>query len=236
MTTSIAPLVSAPADADARRAQAGRDGYLFLPGLVPAEALAPLQADVARALTRRDWLVDGASEPALALGRWDDPRWVDFLVEILPSPGLRTLAAAPALRAVLGELLGGEVLAHQGDVCRVVSPGAIDLATPPHQDAAYLADPVGVWTAWLPLAPCPLARGPLVLWPGSHLGGVRPHAAVVAGAAAIGTDVPADVPWVGGDLAVGDVLLFSSLTVHRALPNTSADQLRVSIDLRFRRA
>ncbi|KAB2887507.1 MAG: phytanoyl-CoA dioxygenase family protein, partial [Kofleriaceae bacterium] len=43
-----------------------------------------------------------------------------------------------------------------------------------------------------------------------------------------------DAPWHAADLAAGDVLFFSALTIHRALPNVTADQLRVSVDYRYR--
>lgn len=227
-------LRAAPADRDGRRARAEADGFLYLPGLLPAARLASLRALVDDALARRGWLVDGASDPALGLGRWDDPRWVELLAEILPSSAFRELARAPELLDALGAVLDGDPEPDVGDVCRVVSPGAVELATPPHQDAAYLNDPDGVWTAWIALGPCPRALGPLALLPGSHRGGVRPHAPVVAGGHAVGTDVPADAPWVSGDLGAGDVILFSSRTIHRALPNTTRATLRVSVDYRYR--
>ena len=55
-------------------------------------------------------------------------------------------------------------------------------------------------------------------------------------AALLAADGPDDAPWHGADLEVGDVLLFSSFTVHRALPNTTADRLRISVDYRYRSA
>ncbi len=229
--TIMAPLVAAAAERAARRAQAQADGYLYRPQLVPAADLLPLRAAIDDALVRRGWVVDGASDPALGLGAWDDPRWVDFLAEILPSAACRALALHPALLAAVGELVD-EPQPYVGDVVRLVSPGAP--ATPPHQDAAYVARPEAVWTAWLPLGPCPRALGPLAISPGSHAAGLRPHAQVVAGAAAVGTDVPDDAPWHAADLAAGDVILFSAFAVHRALPNRTARQLRVSIDLRYR--
>ena len=232
--SGLRPLVPAPAALDARRARAEADGFLYLPRLLPPARLAPLQAVLDDALTRRGWLVDGASDPALRLGGWDDPRWVDLLAEILPSPPCRDLAAAPELLDALRAVVGDDPLRHVGDVCRVVSPGAHDLATPAHQDAAYLRDPDGVWTAWIALGPCPRALGPLTLLPGSHREGILPHAAVVAGSTAVGTTIADDAPWHGGDLDAGDVLLFSAHTVHRALPNLTAATLRVSIDYRYR--
>ena len=41
--------------------------------------------------------------------------------------------------------------------------------------------------------------------------------------------------WAGGSIYAGDVLIFHSLTVHAATPNTSA-QLRISMDCRFQDA
>lgn len=232
-----APLLAAEPEGSELRRRAEEDGFVYLPRLLGSPRLAPLCAVVEGALTERGWRVDGRSDPALRLGGWDDPRWLDFLAVVLASPACRALAAAPELLAVLRPILGGEPRLHVGDVCRLVSPGALDLATPPHQDAAYLPDALGVWTAWLPLGPCPLALGPLALLPGSHRHGLRPHAVVRSGRdQLIGTAVPDEAPWRSGDLALGDVLLFSSLTVHRALPNRTADRLRVSVDFRYRRA
>ncbi len=145
-----------------------------------------------------------------------------------------TLAAAPEILAVVRHILGAEPRFHVGDVCRLVSPGAFDLTTPPHQDAAYVAEPTEVWTAWIPIGPCPLALGPLALLAGSHTGGLRQHAPVTPGSGGIA--VPDDAPWRSLDLEAGDVIVFSALTVHRALPNVTADQLRVSVDYRYRPA
>jgi hypothetical protein len=232
----VVPLVPAPADAASRRAAAMRDGYLYVPGLVPADALDALRSVVDDALARRGWLRDGASDPALRLGRWDDPRWLAFLTEILPSAAYRALGAAPEIVGVVRDIFDAEPELHVGDVCRLVSPADPALTTPPHQDAAYLEHASRVWTAWLALGPCPLALGPLAIWPGSHRGGLRVHAPVVHGGGVVGTDVPDDVAWAASDLAAGDVVLFSALTVHRALDNITADRLRVSVDFRYRPA
>jgi hypothetical protein len=40
--------------------------------------------------------------------------------------------------------------------------------------------------------------------------------------------------WVGGDFEAGDVIVFHSLTVHKALPNLTP-RLRLSMDCRFQR-
>jgi hypothetical protein len=233
-----APFVAAPplGDGDALVRRAQEDGFLYLPRLLPSARLEEIRALIDGALARRGWRREGRSDPALRLGRWDDARWIEFLGEVVASTPYRTLSAAPEILDVLRLLLGGEPRLDVGDVCRLVSPGALDLTTPPHQDAAYLKDADGVWTAWLPVEPCPCALGPLALLPGSHLGGLRPHAPINRGGPVVGVDLPDDAPWRAADLDVGDVIFFSSLTIHKALPNVTPDRLRVSIDYRYRRA
>src|SRR5262249_31579436 len=101
MTRRLVPLITTPGDGAGRRACAQRDGYLYAPRLLRDATLAPLRALVDGALTRRGWLRDATTDPALRLGRWDDLRWVEFLGEILPSEPYRALAAAPELLDVL---------------------------------------------------------------------------------------------------------------------------------------
>jgi hypothetical protein len=42
-----------------------------------------------------------------------------------------------------------------------------------------------------------------------------------------------DLTWAEGDFRAGDVLTFSSHTVHRALPNCRPEQVRLSCDVRY---
>ena len=39
--------------------------------------------------------------------------------------------------------------------------------------------------------------------------------------------------WYSTDYEIGDTLLFPALTIHRALPNTTEDKLRLSLDNRY---
>jgi ectoine hydroxylase-related dioxygenase (phytanoyl-CoA dioxygenase family) len=245
------PFALGPNDRASRREQALRDGYLYIPRLLSREMLAPLRALIDAALRARGWIASsdvlssdastsaeplaGVTQPALKLGRADDARWFAFLAEVLPSDACRSLAEEPALLEVVRDILGAEIELHVGTVCRIVSPGDPALSTPPHQDAAYVKEPEYVWTAWIPLVSCPREMGPLAVWAGSNRGGLRPHGPVEPGGTDLGKAmVPADVVWTTGDLELGDVVLFSSLTVHRAMDNVTADRLRVSVDYRYR--
>ncbi|HUS33673.1 MAG TPA: phytanoyl-CoA dioxygenase family protein [Kofleriaceae bacterium] len=220
-----------PTTRDTLGARAREDGFAYLPRALSAATLAPLRTLVDQELVQRGWLVDGHSDPALRLGRWDDARWHAFLATIMASHEYKELATHPELLALLRAVLDAEPTPCAGDVCRLVSPNALDLTTPPHQDAAYLTPTL--WTAWLPLRACPLELGPLAVLPGSHRDGVRPHAPLGSdGVIGITTSLD-DARWQTSDLEEGDVILFSALTVHRALPNVTANRLRVSVDFRY---
>lgn len=225
---TIAPLRDStgctPAEIGAR---AAADGYVFVRAALPRAPLAALRRRIVAACVARGWIASGRSDPAHRLGNAGDARTVALLQEILATPQYRAVAALPELVRLLRALWNDEPVPGAGDLCRVVSPGATDLATPPHQDAAYVRGD-DVWTAWLPLGSCPLELGPLAVVPGSHRLGVLPHDAerVLA---------PLDdATWTASALLAGDAVLFSSTTIHRALPNRTAHRLRISADLRFR--
>ena len=73
-------------------------------------------------------------------------------------------------------------------------------------------------SAWIPLGDCPRMQGSLAVLPRSN------HAVPPPGSR-----------WRRFDFSAGDVLFVNSLTLHRALPNRSAE-IRVSVDFRFCRA
>jgi hypothetical protein len=58
------------------------------------------------------------------------------------------------------------------------------------------------------------------------------HDAYGAGGKGIDTEA-LPYRWTASDFAVGDVVVFHSLTVHKALPNASPDRLRLSVDYRY---
>ena len=75
--------------------------------------------------------------------------------------------------------------------------------------------------------------------PGSHKTGFIEHRThpekKYAGQGLDNDQLPAQ-QWVAGDFALGDFLIFHSYTVHKALPNLTPDQLRLSTDNRYQRA
>jgi len=226
-------------NATALRGLADRDGYLFLPGAADPAIVATVRGKVAQVAARLGLLA--APQPGETCLRarlgarltgtgYDDPRWLALQQAILVDPDLLTLGDWPLVLQTLATLYGEPVQTRRGDIVRLALPQQPELTTPPHQDHFYVGGSPLVWTAWWPLVPCALPQGPLVLWPGSHAGGLLPHQG--AGAGRQGVADP-DLPWHSSEMQPGDVVLFACLTVHAALENRSPTLARVSADFRY---
>jgi Phytanoyl-CoA dioxygenase (PhyH) len=218
------------------RRQAETLGYLFFRRLVAPEEARALRVGVLDACDELAWLdraaprADGVVRAGMKIGRYDDT-WTALQRRIVPLPEFTVLRDHPAILQVLRILYRAPVRAGRGDACRVFSPGAPDLTTRPHQDHFYVRGDVALWTVWVPLGDCPLELGGLAVLPGSHREGLRPHAG--AGTGEQGVDVGPDAVWATSTYRCGDVLMFNSLTLHRALENRTADRLRISADFRY---
>lgn len=240
MKICIAPLrESTPllSNASSLMDRADEDGYLFLRRLVPADvvyALRNVALEMARLLGWLDPeapLAAAISVPGIALGSHDDPRWIRFSCGVLGHPAFLALKQESSLVRVLEQLFAGSTPSSAGDVLRVVSGDDPKHTTGPHQERHYVKGTGSLWIAWLPLGDCPISLGPLAIARGSHRAGLLQHR--VADQAVLGVDVGDDLVWDASDLAAGDVLLFSGLTLHRALPHRSGRRLRLSADFRF---
>lgn len=200
------------------------DGYLYFPGLLPVERLRAI-AEEAREL------IAGAAAnggpPAAPL----DPSFLSFYRPIFCLEAVHALGHAAELLRVMRQLAPGAVLVHPRCIVRIVYPGIDAFRTKPHQDYRSTGGAKRTLTAWIPLSDCPPSLGGLQVVPGTHRLGLLPISYVPG---ALGGVVSQDFgdAWVGGDYAAGDVLVFHSLLVHRALPNSS-DEVRLSIDFRY---
>jgi hypothetical protein len=219
----------------------------LLRGVLDAARIAALGETVGRALGEvglgpSSGSAPGSSGPGAGLTGlgWDDPRWIGLQQRVLPSPALAAVREDPGLLAALCDLLGGPVAGEQGDIVRVTFPGQAALTTRPHQDGFYRRDAQeAMVTVWIPLVPCPLDLGPLALWRGDAARGVRPHALGPLGVPElVELPSPEEAPeaWWAAPLGLGDALVFGADVIHAALPNRTAATLRLSVDLRYRRA
>jgi hypothetical protein len=197
------------------RRRALERGYWFARGLLDAPRLTALRGQVLGICARRGWL-EGRRGFAN-----DASEFVQLQSDVHSLAAFDALRRDARLRAALEELLGGAVRDQQGDVCRVLFPGAPEFATPAHRDQTFLRRADEVWTAWIPLGDCPRRQGSLAVVPRSNRLGLV-------------TLVPRGARWRRFDFAAGDVLFVHALTLHRALVNRSAE-IRVSVDYRYSR-
>src|SRR6266545_223622 len=181
------------------RARAQLDGYVFVRALLDPERVLALRRRVLEVCTRFGWLVEGS----VAMQR-----------ELAPSPEFVALGADPSIYRVLESTFGEPVRGGVGAVCRVTSPAASDLATPPHQDRHFIARSDAFWTVWIPLGDCPQRQGGLAVLPGSHREGLWAHALDDS------VDVGAGAGWATTDYA------FPPTTATRPRPAVSAARCR----------
>jgi hypothetical protein len=224
---------------DELRARMWRDGYLFFRDLIAPEAALEVRREILHLCAGAGWLAagtditDGIAAPGVAHVE-PQPGFMAVYNQVMKNEAFHTLAHAPGLLAMLRTLLGEEPLAHPRNIARIIFPQNTLFTTPAHQDYIHIQGTEETYTAWIPLGDCPIGLGSLVALAGSHSAReVFPvREAYGAGGLGIATDAM-PYAWAGGDFANGDLILFHSLTVHKALPNLSPDHLRLSVDFRY---
>lgn len=237
----ITPLLAHPNEL---RAQAEKDGYLFFRGLIPQENLSKLRLQILDILHKSNLLdpnrelsegiadVEAVNKlPAESIRGYGFP--VDLYMEIQRLELFQKSAHEPALLNVFRCLFQSEPFPHPKTIARVVLPHEQVYTTPPHQDFIHIQGTTETWTAWFPLSDCSRELGGLSMLEGSrHLGVI--DVAPQHGAGGLESILCGfNMEWVVGDYRLGDVVIFNSQTVHKALPNQLGNQIRLSCDFRY---
>lgn len=221
------------------RQRARETGYLFFPGLLPADNLLQLRKEVLEICKRHGFLdesaplMDGIARPGFVIIESSvDPDYTNYYKDIQQLRSFHALAHHPNLLKALNVLFDGETFVHPLKILRTIFPVAQKHTTPPHQDFYHVRGTEDTWTSWMPLGDCPPLLGGLAVVPGSHHWGLLPeHPAEGAGLTSV--DVPEDVAWVTSPFKVGDVLMFHSHTIHQGIDNNTPGSIRLSMDCRF---
>ena len=216
-----------------------RDGYLFLRGLMPTEPIRALQRQIGVLARDAGWLrPDAPVEDAIANPAGfcvdPDPAYLTTLRSINRLEDYHALKHHPALIGLFERMLDGAILPHPRVLMRNIFPAKEDFTTKAHQDFPNVQGTTEVFTAWVPLIDCPMDTGPLQVAEGTHSGGVYDFD-IGTGAGGIEITDPFEGRWRSGPFAVGDVLIFHSLLVHKGVPNRG-QRLRMSMDVRFQLA
>jgi len=226
-------------DGSALRARMEADGYLFIRGLLPTAAVEDLRRQFLEIAARHGWLRadtsidESVADPAAACVD-PEPRYLTALREIYRLEAFHALSHHPAILGLLETMLDGPVLPHPRLIARSIFPQRPDFTTPAHQDFPHIQGTPDTYSVWIPLGDCPIERGGLQIAEGSHRSEVMPFR-VTSGSGGMEVIEPFEGRWVASDFATGDAVIFHSMTVHKALPNTSI-HLRQSVDSRYQRA
>jgi len=223
-------------DGEALAARMRRDGYLFLPRLLPRDDVAAVQRQVGTIARDAGWLrgdrpVEDAVAEMSGFCVDPEPTYLKTLRRINRLEDYHALKHHEALIGLLERMLGGPILPHPRVLMRNIFPEREEYTTKAHQDFPNVQGTTEVYTAWLPLIDCPMEVGPLQIAAGSHTAGVYDFD-IAGGAGGIEITDPLEGTWVSADFAAGDVLLFHSMTVHKGVANRSG-RLRMSMDVRY---
>lgn len=217
-----------------------RDGYVLLRGAVDRELLLDVRRAITNVCRSHGWL-DPAHDPMAAIPQTGpfvegEPQYLEVYDDIQRLEQFHSVPHHPSVQRCMTALLGDTAFPHPLGIARLMFPDNEEWTTPPHQDYPNNQGTFDLYTCWIPLADCSVEEGNLSILAGSHRFGIAPlRASLGAGTRRVELDERFDeLRWVGGDLRLGDALIFHSLTVHRALPNRS-DALRLSVDYRFQR-
>lgn len=220
----------------AARQRMSQDGYLYIPGLLPRDAIATVQRQAAAIARDAGWLradqplEDAIAEPA---GFCIDPdtRFLSVLDRINRLYDFQALGHHPALIGFFEGLCEAEILVHPKGLPRFIFPRRGGYTTPAHQDFPNIQGSEAVYTAWIPQMDCPADTGGLQIAAGSHTLGVLAFD-LANGIGGVEIMDRLEGRWVGGPVRAGDVLIFHSMVVHKGIPNTGR-KLRMSVDIRY---
>lgn len=227
-------------DANGLRDRLARDGYIFLRGLLPAETIRSVRSRLLAKAAAGGWLEPGAPVEAgianLAAACKDpEERYMKVFRGLWSDEELHRLRTHPRVIALFTRIFGEAPLAHPMFVQRNIFPqtGSFDFTTGVHQDRVHIGGATS-YALWMPLGDCPREKGALAVAAGSHTHGIL-ETKVGSGAGGMDIAVPVPGTWATGAFKAGDALIFSDVTVHKALPNRTGE-IRMSFDARFQPA
>jgi hypothetical protein len=240
--TDSSSLLDHPA---ALRKRAAEDGYLFFKHFLPKEEIDLLRKDMLGVVDKYGWRQPdqdayGGLIDVQALNlvpeekmRTDIGVSIEAYDDVQRLESFHRLPHHPRLLSLYRTLFEKDVLVHARHIARMITPHKSVFPTPPHQDFPLIQGTSNTWTCWFPVGDCPRELGGLTVLRGSHRYGYLP---IQPAKGAGGIAVPLcsyDKDWVEGDFETGDILTFSSYTIHRALRCQLKEQIRLSLDVRY---
>ncbi len=224
-------------DGPALRARLDEDGYLFIRGLLPPETILNVRTRLLAKAAAGGWLdtaspIEAGIANQAAACKDPEERYMRVFRNLWMDEELHRLRIHPTVTALFGRIFGEPALAHPMFVQRNIFPqsGDFDFTTGIHQDRVHIGGATS-YALWMPLGDCPREKGALAVAAGSHTTGIL-QTKVGSGAGGMDIAVPIPGTWATGAFKAGDALIFTDVTVHKALPNRTRE-IRMSFDARF---
>jgi ectoine hydroxylase-related dioxygenase (phytanoyl-CoA dioxygenase family) len=196
-------------------AQFDRDGYVVVPELIDAEALAELTADLDAMDDEVDAFLKGMPDERFSIA--ESGALTVSLHPVTRSEAARRVSRHPAILDLCADLIGPDVRLYwdQAVYKKTEKPRRV----PWHQDNGYTyVEPQAYLTVWLALTDATLENGCPWIAPGRHRLGTISHRYVDP----LGHECLTDVPdAVAAPVRAGGAVVFSSLTPHLTGPNTT---------------
>lgn len=212
------------------------EGYLFFRNVLDTDAVLEVKQDFVQVLQKQGVVKANVSEPiwkGAGLDQIDDSALyaLDSYQELLERESSLLL---------FEKIFGEPVFMYRNTDIRFALPKDEKHLTPSHQDHFFIRQTNRFRTAWIPLMNIEREVGGLALAARSHQSGLLEHVEhetaysyVFRGRKQRGVPLERIVQeWLTTDYRPGDLLIFHSLMIHRALPNTS-DRIRLSLDARY---
>jgi ectoine hydroxylase-related dioxygenase (phytanoyl-CoA dioxygenase family) len=220
------------------RKRLAESGYLFFRGLLDSEALLKVRRDILTLCQESGWIKTGSSlmEGLFRGGSIPDynSEYMTMYRKLIKMDSFNAFSRSPEIMALFKSIFESDVLAHPRNIARVTFPKH-HFATQPHQDFHYIRGTPETYTAWIPAGDCPRELGGVAVLDGSQrLGFLKHEPAIGAGGNGLRTG-KMGLRWLFSDFRLGDVVIFHSYTIHGALDNITAEQMRVSLDFRYQR-
>lgn len=206
------------------------DGYLILRKVIDRSELDAIEAWLLGQVVHRD---PGARPQTLREWQPSSSDRARLQRTLYSCPAFRAVASSDRLLAAMQGIFGEPAFLHPRRFMRVVTANPDGYVMDPHQDHAYTQGSEQTVTGWIPLHDVTIADSCLLVWPGSHLGGlVTDVHEPWPGRYVIGGLPSGDPRWTPIECERGDVVLLHSLVVHASRP-ASSGLTRLSFDCRY---
>ena len=233
-------------DVEELRRRLDVEGYLFFKQLLNRDNLLDLRRQILTVLQEGEWLIAG-TDPMDGIADVNkrctegDRKYTEIYHKVQKLEALHRSGHWPVTLEMIEKIMGRPAMPFPHQVVRLWFPKYTKYTTPIHQDFVHFQGHFNNLTVWAPVGDCPIELGGLAVIPGSHkIGKVLEHHFAL-GAGGLNIHIEEEVTrypelssgWYTTNYELGDALIFPALTIHKALPNHTEDQMRVSLDNRY---